>query len=366
MNDKGISDALENGISSCLRSLQQSSPGLLLTAHQLKRVERDVKYVPSVAGAIASVLGRSKSEFIYKNTMNVATKWDGEVKKMRMSCPNNELSIAQRSGRNRAADENNGQIKSRAEEERMRIGELCQILERRLRFVISDEYKEAKQSEIKEQQRQEREEIAAAKKKAKINKVVSDGMNGDCLESEVEGSATNSKAESARDTTAMNDFDSITSSPIVRRRWFQRDPIQQSSSASPLDCQRKGDPNVDFLSNTSSPASQSKQHCRRADSINYSNATSEDFLSQSMDSDCLDLKHHLGIDNEGSQNIYTRRHTQKVTSTDGFNDGYQSSPRQSLGCNQKRSSEQDDFASDSDESSFLSMYGDVVPGHFFR
>ena len=52
LNDKGISDALENGISDCLRCLQRSSPGLLLTAQQLKRVDRDVKYVPAAGGEV--------------------------------------------------------------------------------------------------------------------------------------------------------------------------------------------------------------------------------------------------------------------------------------------------------------------------
>ena len=80
MNDKGISDALENGITDCLRCLQKSSPGLLLTAHQLKRVERDVKYVPSVSASIASVLCRSKQGGVYNNVMNIVSGWDEEGK----------------------------------------------------------------------------------------------------------------------------------------------------------------------------------------------------------------------------------------------------------------------------------------------
>ena len=80
MNDKGINDALENGITSCLRSLQRTNPKLLLTAHQLKRVERDLKYVPSVAGAIASVLCRSKQRGLFEHAASVMAGWDKEVK----------------------------------------------------------------------------------------------------------------------------------------------------------------------------------------------------------------------------------------------------------------------------------------------
>lgn len=61
MDDADIDAALEVGLDQCLRQLQKSNPSLLLTASQLRKAERDARYVPAVSSAIASVLSRSVS-----------------------------------------------------------------------------------------------------------------------------------------------------------------------------------------------------------------------------------------------------------------------------------------------------------------
>ena len=186
LNDKAINDALENGITSCLRNLQRTNPSLLLTAHQLKRVERDSKYVPAVAGAIASVLGRSKEVGLYERAVNIMSGWDEEVK--RLGIPPFDQDIGPDP---RAITRNIGQATNphaSAHERELGMVEILRpMLERRLRFAVSEEFKDAK----REKGRKERENEAAARKKEKADQSraqkqtdKSDGMYSDCFESD--------------------------------------------------------------------------------------------------------------------------------------------------------------------------------------
>lgn len=176
LNDKGINDALENGLADCLRSLQQSNPELLLTAQQLKKVERDMKYVPAVTGAIASVLGRSLRTSVIDNAMDITSRWDDGEKAMRLKY-GMELRTVPIMGRARAGTT----IRSNAEDERAKVETLRSALERRLRFIVSDELKDAAKNDEKEQQKKAREEFASSRKK--IKKLASDDMKGDCFDS---------------------------------------------------------------------------------------------------------------------------------------------------------------------------------------
>lgn len=174
LNDKGINDALENGLADCLRSLQQSNPGLLLTAQQLKKVERDMKYVPAVTGAIASVLGRSlRTCSVMDNAMDITSRWDDGEKAMRLKYGMELRTVCARAGTT---------IRSNAEDERAKVEALRSALERRLRFIVSNELKDATKNYEKEQQKKAREEFLASRKK--IKKLASDGMKGDCFDSE--------------------------------------------------------------------------------------------------------------------------------------------------------------------------------------
>jgi hypothetical protein len=60
-DNQAIDKALEVAIMDCLRNLQKTNPTLLLTAQQLKKAERDARYVPAVASSIASIISRSEN-----------------------------------------------------------------------------------------------------------------------------------------------------------------------------------------------------------------------------------------------------------------------------------------------------------------
>lgn len=241
LNDKGINDALENCITSCLRSLQRTNPSLLLTAHQLKRVERDSKYVPSVASAIASVLCRSRKMGLFEHTMKMISGWDDDVRSLGIA-PFDQPVVESAKNRNNQLQRN---LMVRADQhpeqlahdrERMRIEALAPILERRLRFVVSEEFKDFKKLEEKERKRQERKEEAADRKRLralskKKKSTESDVMKGDCFESD--DSDEGSRVARHNDNPApkdvlYNEFDSEISSSDAQAKYQYHRHYQSS------------------------------------------------------------------------------------------------------------------------------------------
>ena len=75
MNEKAIDDALELCITSCLQNLQKSKPSLLLNGSQLKKTEREVKFIPSVAAALASLVLNCEDAHQRRDMMNVMSDW---------------------------------------------------------------------------------------------------------------------------------------------------------------------------------------------------------------------------------------------------------------------------------------------------
>ena len=140
-DERCLQDALDNGITSCLKSLQASNPSLLLTAQQLKRVERDARYAPYAATAIGSVIRRSLERTLYGDIMRTVSGWDG------------------------------GDATS-----------LTSTVERRLRLVISDEYKESKKREEREDRLRQREE--QRKQSSKEEDKTDDDLLSDCFDSD--------------------------------------------------------------------------------------------------------------------------------------------------------------------------------------
>jgi hypothetical protein len=59
IDNAAIDDALELGVTQCLQLLQTTNPNLLLTASELRKAERDARYVPAVSLALASILTKS-------------------------------------------------------------------------------------------------------------------------------------------------------------------------------------------------------------------------------------------------------------------------------------------------------------------
>ena len=194
MNDKGIDDALENSITECLKSLQKSNPDLLLTANQLKRLERDAKYVPAVASAIASILCHPMRRNLHSRTLNAVSGWDKEEsgtaeppsENVDRSSQRNDDIQGTRLGR--VGRFCNTPVSLQEEEEAMKVEMLRPILERRLRFVVSDELKEAKDKEEKDRRKKAREESIAKRARSLSSKkkvsIESDSMVSDCLESD--------------------------------------------------------------------------------------------------------------------------------------------------------------------------------------
>lgn len=194
MNNKSIDNAIENAVTDCLRTLQTQNPRLLLTAQQLKKVERDVKYAPLVAGAIASVLSRSRKEGLYQNTVNVSSCWDDEVERLGLSI--GRMSISHRNEQ--------GDSTLSADNEREKSQSLGRMIERRLRFVVSDEFRAHQKAEEMERRRQRREELAAERKRAKTESKVteSDGLNSDVFGSDEDSTCS---ITSARNNMTFKD-----------------------------------------------------------------------------------------------------------------------------------------------------------------
>eukprot|EP00804_Cyclotella_cryptica_P023610 CCRYP_011939-RA/>CCRYP_011939-RA protein AED:0.03 eAED:0.03 QI:0/0/0/1/1/1/3/0/958 len=305
LNDKAIDDALENGITSCLRSLQRSNPKLLLTAHQLKRVERDLKYVPSVAGAIASVLCRSKQQGLYEHAATVVSGWDEEVKKLGIPPFNQVIEGDQRTKRRDAHEATNPRELAH-EIELCRVEALRPILERRLRFIVSEEFKDSK----KEKMRKEREEEAAMRKEEKTRQTrkqrrsdEADDMKSDCFGSD----------------------DSI----ISRTFGVPVDIVKPSHS--------------DFESETSSPEIACIHHAKH---MNLSDTSDE-------------ASHESGPKKRKSTTVTTRSPA-NFSSNDGFDtdDNSKTATRHAAAAQ-----EGNDISSEDDWST---EYGMVVPGSFFR
>lgn len=59
MDNSAIDAALECGLIQCLRQLQKTNPYLLLSSTELCAVERDIRYIPIVASALASIALKS-------------------------------------------------------------------------------------------------------------------------------------------------------------------------------------------------------------------------------------------------------------------------------------------------------------------
>ena len=62
----------------CLKSLQKTNPTLLLTAKQLRSTVRDTTYIPSAAGAITSVVCKSRNLDVQKSILKSVGSWNRE------------------------------------------------------------------------------------------------------------------------------------------------------------------------------------------------------------------------------------------------------------------------------------------------
>ncbi|CAB9511646.1 expressed unknown protein [Seminavis robusta] len=76
LDNAAIDKALEVALRECLRSLQKTNPDILLTAQQLKRAERDARYVPAVAASLASIISKSTDSSFRSSMTELIREWD--------------------------------------------------------------------------------------------------------------------------------------------------------------------------------------------------------------------------------------------------------------------------------------------------
>ena len=73
-----IDSALEVGMTQCLRQLQKTNPSLFVTSKELRVMERNARYIPSLALAMASIVARSNS-LQSQHVMDIVSRWGGQV-----------------------------------------------------------------------------------------------------------------------------------------------------------------------------------------------------------------------------------------------------------------------------------------------
>jgi hypothetical protein len=119
VNNPEIDTALEVGLTECLRKLQKSNPGLLLTAAELRKAERDARYVPAVSSALATILCRSQNAD--PALISGIRSWNEDVRER-------EVELGE-------ATEQEETIETPSQREQ--IEELGTLIEGRLRLVLS-------------------------------------------------------------------------------------------------------------------------------------------------------------------------------------------------------------------------------------
>jgi hypothetical protein len=237
--------------------------------------------------------------------MNITCRWDDEEKAMRLKY-GMELGTVPTIGHARAGTA----IRANSDDERAKVEALRSVLERRLRFIVSDELKDATKNDEKEQQRKAREEFAASRKRIKM--LASDGMKGDCFDSD------------DSDESSLVGSISITQSLLHSH---------QSSPSNALS-------NKGLNANASSPVLNTGQKC---------------LIRSSVDSDFDD----------GYESSPTRVSVRQVAETN-VTAVQMKIIEESRKSNVDRPNKTcvDDAASSSSE--WSSQYGEVVAGHFFR
>ena len=77
-DNEAIDTALSQSLGSILRSLQKDYPDLILTVHELRLVERDCRYVPALAQAVALVL-KNASQDVQEQLLAIGSWGTGQI-----------------------------------------------------------------------------------------------------------------------------------------------------------------------------------------------------------------------------------------------------------------------------------------------
>jgi hypothetical protein len=75
LDNEAIDQAVEVGLTDCLRQLQKSNPTLLLTTSQLRVVERDYRYVPAISDALARMVVNCSDPTQHEDLLGTISRW---------------------------------------------------------------------------------------------------------------------------------------------------------------------------------------------------------------------------------------------------------------------------------------------------
>jgi hypothetical protein len=75
LDNEAIDQAVEVGLTDCLRQLQKSNPTLLLTTSQLRVVERDYRYVPAISEALARMVVNCSDPAQHEDLLGTISRW---------------------------------------------------------------------------------------------------------------------------------------------------------------------------------------------------------------------------------------------------------------------------------------------------
>lgn len=141
MNDDAIDKALQNGILSCFRSLQQTSPELFLSSTQLKQTELNAMYIPAFSQGISSMIVSCSDKPLKTRLLKLTQKKNETVP--------NTISLSEAD--EGSSDESNDNMSF----EHVFEAELSETIEERIRsaFVYKEEEKSRKDEEKRRMKR---------------------------------------------------------------------------------------------------------------------------------------------------------------------------------------------------------------------
>ena len=184
-----------------------------------------MKYIPAITSAMASVLGRS-DRGTYARVLRRAAAWEnnGGISDM---ASEDELESTERIPIARAPVETN--------EERLRIDALQRAIEKRLRLIVSDEYKSSKIANEKELHRKNQEDLVTTKKRAKTSNVGhGDHLEIDCFDSDDDDNSSSGECAEANTGIDNNPDDASYGSVSFGNKICQQSQGGSSTSSSSL------------------------------------------------------------------------------------------------------------------------------------
>lgn len=138
----------------CLQQLQKSNPELLLTASELRKAERDARYVPAVALALSSIITKSVTKQDTPFLIERIQSWSKNSIYQNYVTPSDQTKI-----KDQSPEEENLSMRS--------VEEISSSIEGRLRLVLS-------LSEVQTNNKKQRKSEKTSKQKEETNSDLGD------------------------------------------------------------------------------------------------------------------------------------------------------------------------------------------------